>query len=152
MAIRKSLVCIVFITISLVIFFVFSHGGCTSLHYNVHDSSAKNRLIKIEGVYECTSQTYKGLTSIKKSGAIYYLNWKIGKQSYNGIGIRENNTLSSSWTNGKGIIGIAVYKIEPGPKLSGKYSFQPGNNILGTEILTFKDDLAPPHNVDSLKI
>jgi hypothetical protein len=150
MAIRKSLfrncsgIKRITISITVVILFVCSSIGCVSSFITMNSNPANNQLINIEGVYECTSKTYKGLTSITKLGEIYYLNWKIGKQSYRGVGIRENNILSASWTNGKGIIGIVVYKIESGPRLSGKYSFQPGKNIIGTEILTFKDSLTQP--------
>ena len=64
----------------------------------------------------------------------------------------EVRELSSSWTNGKGINGIVVYRIEPGPKLTGKYSASPGDGIIKTEILTLKNDFTPPTGDESIQI
>jgi hypothetical protein len=132
------------IYIAMIFFFILFYSGCATSLFSWDRHSTTMKPLTIEGIYECSNGTYKGLTSIKKYGETYRLRWKIGKQEYYGIGIRNGNLLSSSWTNGKGIIGIVVYKIEPGPKIEGKYSSLPGKNIIRTETLTFRKDLSPP--------
>jgi len=102
--------------------------------------------VVIEGVYECSSVDYKGLAIISRMGHVYQIRWQINKQIFYGIGIREDNILSSNWFDTKGTVGIVVYKIESGPILKGQYSIFPSDGTIKTEILTFKRGLIPSDN------
>jgi hypothetical protein len=135
-----------------IIFTAFFFAGC-ALQFSVGDEtrSPGPGLIKIEGVYECSSPDYLGLTKITRKDQAYHMEWQIKKQVYFGVGIRDGNILSSSFVNAKGAYGIVVYRILPGPKLVGKYTSFPGDGLIKTETLTLKGDFAPPDE-ESLQI
>lgn len=137
---------------ALIIFSVLFFTGCAFPLFEKDKDFTKNQFLKIEGIYECSNGIYKGITVIRRFKEIYHVHWQIGREVYSGVGIREGNMLSATWSNGKDINGIAVYKIESGPKLTGKYSATPGNGTMGREILTMKHELFQTPNDNSVKL
>lgn len=102
--------------------------------------ASEENLQDITGLYQCVGENYEGTVAISKVDEIYHLRWTFGDQTHVGVAIREGNLLASSWSTGRNP-GIVVYKIEPGPKLSGKYSDYPGDGRLRREWLTFMKPL-----------
>jgi hypothetical protein len=100
----------------------------------------------ISGYYTCRGQetggkTYSGVAVISKKGEVYVVQWMVGGGStFAGIGIRQGNTFSASWAiaGERGLVrGVNMYKIEPGPRLVGRWATLPGGGYLQTETLTF---------------
>lgn len=100
----------------------------------------------LTGYYTCKGQetggkTYSGVVVINKKNEIYVIQWNCAGSSFLGIGIRQGNVLAASWTipgDGKGVVrGVNMYKIEPGPRLVGRWASLPGNGYLQSERLTF---------------
>ena len=101
---------------------------------------------EITGYYTCKGQeaggkTYSGVAVITKKGDVYLVQWMIGTGStFSGLGIRQGNTLAVSWAipNERGLIrGVNLYRIEPGPRLNGRWATVPGPGVLQSETLTF---------------
>ena len=101
---------------------------------------------EISGYYTCKGQeaggkTYSGVAVITKKADVYIVQWVIGSGStFSGIGIRQGNTLAVSWAipNERGMIrGVNLYRIESGPRLSGRWATVPGPGVLQSETLTF---------------
>lgn len=113
----------------------------------------KHEKLKIEqgigdlsGYYACRGQegsgkNYTGITVITKRNDVYVIQWNCGGSSFVGIAIRQGNTLAASWTipgDAKGLVrGINMYRIEPGPRLVGRWATLPGKGALQSETLTF---------------
>lgn len=100
----------------------------------------------ISGYYDCRGQQsdgkkYNGVVIIRKMNEVYVVSWVIpGNPSFTGIGIRQNNRFAVSWAmlgEKKFIQGINFYKIEPGPRLAGRWTSLPGNGVLQWETLMF---------------
>ncbi len=101
----------------------------------------------ISGYYTCKGvehggKAYSGVAVITKKGEVYVIQWVVGSAStFTGIGIRQGNSFSASWaiTNDKGMVirGVNTYRIEPGPRLIGRWATLPGNGVLQNETLTF---------------
>lgn len=100
----------------------------------------------ISGYYICkgvenAGKTYSGVAVITKKGDVYIVQWVVGSAStFTGIGIRQGNSFSASWAmpGEKALIrGVNQYRIEPGPRLVGRWATLPGNGALQTETLTF---------------
>lgn len=102
---------------------------------------------EITGYYTCKGQemngkSYTGICVISKQKEVYIVNWVIGSGStFSGIGLRQGNNLAISWTlpNDRGgvIRGVNLYKIDPGPRLSGRWATMPGPGVMATETLSF---------------
>jgi hypothetical protein len=61
-----------------------------------------------------------------------------------GIGVRQGQSLSASWAmpGEKGLIrGVNMYRIEPGPRLVGRWATLPGPGVQQQETLTFLKNL-----------
>ncbi len=114
---------------------IFQFG--VSFSQDASNNKTTEDTIDIAGLYRCEGANYKGTVSIKKVGNSYKLKWKIGKQGYVGVALREGNILSSSWLAGRRNSGVIVYKIEKGPKLVGKFATYRGNGKTQKETLTF---------------
>ena len=106
----------------------------------------------ISGYYTCKGQEaggkqYSGIAVITRKADVYLVQWVIGSGStFVGIGIRQGQTLAASWSipNEKagGVIrGINMYKIEPGPRLVGRWTTLPGPGVQQSETLTFLKNL-----------
>jgi len=137
---------------AVLIAFTFFLTGCVLSHSFLGSEMMDMNSVVIEGLYECSGSNYKGLTVIRKKGDIYQINWQINQQSFYGIGIREDNILSSSWFDGKGTAGIVVYKIESGSILKGKYSVLSGDGTIKTETLRFKRGLISSDDASNNRI
>lgn len=107
---------------------------------------AKKHVGDITGYYSCEGEDsngkrYKGVAMIVKKNDIYVVSWTVGIGSnFVGIGIRKGENLAISWalTSKKGVIrGVNLYKIEPGPRLTGSWATLPGDGFLQHETLTF---------------
>jgi hypothetical protein len=104
----------------------------------------------LTGYYTCKGQetggkTYSGVAVITKRNDVYVVQWTVGGGSnFLGVGVRQGDTLSTSWAlaGDKGLVrGVNVYKVEPGPRLVGRWATLPGNGYLQTETLTFLKEL-----------
>lgn len=100
----------------------------------------------ISGYYICKGQetggkVYNGVAVITKKNEVYVVQWMVGGGStFTGVGVRQGNTFSASWAlaGERGLVrGINTYKIEPGPRLVGRWATLPGNGALQSETLTF---------------
>lgn len=106
----------------------------------------------LDGYYTCKGvelggKTYNGICVIARKNDIYVVQWMIGASStFSGIGIRQGNNLAVSWIipGDKGIVrGVNLYRIESGPRLTGRWATIPGPGILQSETLTFLKALDP---------
>jgi hypothetical protein len=80
-------------------------------------------------------KTYQGEVEITRKGDAYYFLWKIGAgDEYQGVGLLEGDVLSVSYFGGTS--SIAVYKVEKGPKLVGRWTFPEAKGKVYTETLT----------------
>jgi hypothetical protein len=100
----------------------------------------------LDGYYICRGKetggkSYTGIVAIAKRGDVYVLQWNCAGMNFVGIGMRQGDTLSASWTmpnDAKGVIrGVNMYRIEPGRKLVGRWATLPGNGRCNEETLTF---------------
>lgn len=102
---------------------------------------ADNETVEIEGRYKALSTAIgspdtMGEAEISRVGESFMVRYyNGGRVSYVGIGIRTGNILSVCWGN-RGEVGISVYHIEEGPKLTGHYSKLGGVGVLNREELT----------------
>jgi hypothetical protein len=100
----------------------------------------------ITGYYTCRGVdgkggSYTGIAVISKLKEVYVVQWTIGVGSaFIGLGIRQGETLAVSWAmpgDKAGVVrGINLYRIEPGPRLSGQWATLPGNGMINTETLS----------------
>jgi uncharacterized protein (TIGR03067 family) len=74
--------------------------------------------------------------TIEKRGDSYLLSYRnsSGGLIYVATGIRTGDSLATSWVS-SGQVGVSVYKIEKGPKLTGSYTPLAGVGLLTTETL-----------------
>jgi len=69
-----------------------------------------------QGVFDIVKGTqpgggnYSGQVSIEKKGDVYEMKWRIGKETYRGVGIRVGDTLIAGWTPGKDV-GVVFYSL-----------------------------------------
>jgi len=101
---------------------------------------------EITGYYVCKGQEaggkkYSGVAVISKKGDVYLVQWMIGSGStFSGIGIRQGSNLAVSWAipNERGMVrGVNLYRIDAGPRLSGRWATVPGPGVLQSETLTY---------------
>ena len=100
----------------------------------------------LSGFYTCKGKevggkNYSGVAIITKKNEIYVIQWMItGGSTFTGIAIRQGNTFTASWAipGERGTIrGVNLYRVETGPRLSGRWATLPGPGYLQTETLTF---------------
>jgi len=102
---------------------------------------SKGETIDITGKYKAEStslggQVLESVAVIERRGDAYLVTFtKDDKLIYAAMGIRQGDNLSLSWGN-RGQIGVSVYKIEPGPRLTGHYTTVGGAGMLMKEVLT----------------
>ena len=108
--------------------------------------AAVDDVAEITGYYICKGQeaagkTYSGVAVITKKGDVYLVQWMVGSGSgFSGIGLRQGNSLAVSWTlqSERGMVrGVNLYRIETGPRLTGRWATLPGPGVLQSETLTF---------------
>lgn len=96
--------------------------------------------VEIAGKYKSESAGGDGkkqvmAAEIEKRGDAYLVRWKVpGGVAYLGMGIRQGSTLSVAWVN-RGSIGLSVYQIDKGPRLTGVYTEVGGPGIVASETL-----------------
>jgi hypothetical protein len=94
----------------------------------------------ITGKYNCEGSNpggkmYRGIVEITKKGDTYLVRWNLsGGDSYQGVGLLEGKTLAVSFN--AGVIGLAVYRVEKGGKLVGRWTIGNGKGKVYTEKLT----------------
>lgn len=100
----------------------------------------------LDGYYTCKGmelggKTYNGICVIAKKNEVYLIQWMVGVGStFNGLGIRQGNNLAVSWAipGEKGLVrGVNLYRIEAGPRLTGRWATLPGPGVMQSETLTF---------------
>lgn len=97
--------------------------------------------VDIVGRYrsELTEATGKSVVTdarIERRGDGYLVTYTQGeKVLFVGTALRRGDQLSMGWVSA-GRVGVSVYKIEPGPKLTGEYTILGGIGLTGTEVLT----------------
>jgi hypothetical protein len=102
----------------------------------------------LSGYYICEGQegpdkSYKGIAVISKKGDVYLVQWIIGTGiNFHGVGIRNDTTLAASWAMPMGekgtlVRGVNMYRIEPGPRLVGRWATVPTDGAVRSETLTF---------------
>jgi len=101
----------------------------------------------LSGYYICEGQEgpdkkYKGIAVITKKGDMYLMQWVMGSVNFSGVAIRNDTTLAASWAmpvGDKGTIvrGVNMYRIEPGPRLVGRWAVSASDGTIRTETLTF---------------
>lgn len=88
----------------------------------------------ILGTNEGGGGEYQGSLSVKKRDDVYQFSWTSGDRTYDGVGVRTDNAVSVSFTegnDGKGC-GVVLYTIENGGQLVGKAGYW-GVNIAESE-------------------
>jgi len=96
--------------------------------------------IDITGKYKSESDGGEGKkqvmsAEVQKRGDAYLVRWTVpGGVAYIGSGIRQGSTLSVAWVN-RGSIGLSVYQIEKGPRLTGLYTEVGGPGLVAQEVL-----------------
>jgi hypothetical protein len=110
---------------------------------------AQAEVADLSGYYTCKGQeaggkAYSGICVLTKKNEVYLIQWVVGNGSnFNGIAIRQGNTLAASWSivSERGIVrGVNMYKVEStnnGAKLSGRWASVPGPGVQQTETLSF---------------
>jgi hypothetical protein len=101
------------IVLNIALIFLCTSGQSFAQNTTEHEVSTVS--VGIAGLYRCEGQSYKGTVSITKTGDTYLLKWKLGTKTHVGVVIRHEDMLASSWSMGRDISGIVVYKIEQGP-------------------------------------
>ena len=94
----------------------------------------------LAGTYRCEGMSpnghpYRTVVDISKDDQTYVVTWYSREGPAIGIGIVRNDTLSVSYFTGKDV-GIVVYRIEKGPKLTGQWSILGADGQLYPEVLT----------------
>lgn len=87
---------------------------------------ALNGTYEIVGTNAGNNSSYKGTLSIKKTGTVYSLTWKVGNTAYNGVGILDGNTLAVGWGFGNAF-GVVGYHIN-GNTAKGIWTMGGGNS------------------------
>lgn len=91
-----------------------------------------NGTFNITGTNAGTNTAYKGTLTIKKTGSVYSLYWKVANTSYNGVGILDGNILAVGWGFGQAF-GVVGYDVN-GDEATGTWAMGGGTST-GTENL-----------------
>lgn len=92
-----------------------------------------NGSYRVTGTNPGGSGGYNGTLSITPAGSVYRLAWRVGNDSYQGLGIKRGDKLVVGWST-EGSAGVVLYSIK-GSTLDGVWA-QPGSTALGSERLT----------------
>jgi hypothetical protein len=96
--------------------------------------------LDLAGRYNCEGVNpggtrYRALVQIDKDGQTYVVRW-VSRQPAVGIGIVHGDQLSVAYTSPKGGIGVIVYRIEKGLRLTGRWTLLGADGQLYGETLT----------------
>jgi hypothetical protein len=70
---------------------------------------------------DVSGAAYTGAVTIKKTGDAYAVEWTVGEDTFIGVGVLTDRTLSVAWANRRQV-GVMVYTVEKGGTLLGKWS------------------------------
>lgn len=74
--------------------------------------------------------------TVEKRGDSYMVTYRLDEKIlFIGTAIRKGDQLSMGWVSA-GQVGVSVYKIEAGPKLTGEYTILGGIGVTAKEVLT----------------
>ena len=98
----------------------------------------------LPGLYACKGTNpgggeYEGRVEIAVREDVYYMKWKVGEETYQGIALREGDVLSVAWGipgEGGTAVGVVSYKIEKGGTLIGRWTVLGGRNPVMKETLS----------------
>lgn len=80
---------------------------------------------------------YQATVQIAAVGQTYLVRWWVSQtEYYEGVGLRVGHLLSVAYQS-DGFTGLAVYQVQPGPRLDGRWSQLDGRGTVQTEVLTF---------------
>jgi hypothetical protein len=100
----------------------------------------------LSGYYTCKGtelggKSYSGVVVLAKKGDVYVVRWIVGAGTpFTGVGIRQGDTFAAGWAlqEERGLIrGVNMYRVEPGPRLIGRWASLPGPALPQNETLTF---------------
>lgn len=100
----------------------------------------------LSGYYTCKGlelggKSYSGVVVLSKKGDVYLVRWIVGAGApFTGVGIRQGDIFAAGWAlqEERGLVrGVNMYRIEPGPRLTGRWASLPGPAVPQTETLTF---------------
>ena len=97
--------------------------------------------LEIAGKYrselvEATGKLFVTEAVVERRGDAYLVTYTQGeKLLFVGTALRKGDRLSMCWVSA-GQAGVSVYKIQPGPKLTGEYTTLGGIGVTGKEVLT----------------
>jgi hypothetical protein len=97
---------------------------------------------KVEGTNPGTSSAYTGTLAFTRKGDVYDIVWKIGKDTFRGVGIRQDNVLVVGWGVSTEDLGVVAYKFDL-DNGKGKWAI-PGGTVLGIENLKRRQAGATP--------
>ena len=110
---------------------------------------AESEVADLSGYYTCKGQeaggkNYSGICVLTKKNEVYLIQWVVGNGSnFNGIALRQGNTLAASWSivSERGVIrGVNIYRIESinnVARMTGRWASVPGPGVQQQETLTF---------------
>lgn len=101
--------------------------------------SAQDKDIALDGVYRSEGVNpdgtkYRGTVEIAKDDQTYLVRWLARQVTSIGIGIVKGDVLAVSYYTGTNI-GVALYRIEKGPRLTGEWT------VLGADGLRYPETL-----------
>ncbi len=104
------------------------------------DSRALAQDIDLAGTYRCDGvspggKAYRSVVEIVKDDKTYVVRWLSREGPAVGIGIVRSDVLAVSYFTGRQV-GVVVYRIEKGPKLTGQWSLLGADGQLYPETLT----------------
>jgi hypothetical protein len=108
--------------------------GTATERLTLHGGAANNPVTLGEGLYRVTGRgangrKYQGVVSISKKADGYALDWKIGKDEYQGEGTLEGNLLSVNWGSSTPV----VYALAADGSLKGLWAAGAGEETLTPE-------------------
>ena len=96
----------------------------------------------ITGVYRADGRNpegrpYQATVQVAAVGQTYLVRWWVTPTEYHeGVGILVGHLLSVAYQTA-GQTGLAVYQVQPGPRLDGRWAQLDGRGTVQTELLTF---------------
>jgi hypothetical protein len=96
--------------------------------------------LDLAGRYNCEGLNpggtrYRAIVQIDKDGQTYVVRW-VSREPAIGIGIVHGDQLSVAYTTPRGGIGVIVYRIEKGLRLTGQWTLLGADGQLYRETLT----------------
>jgi hypothetical protein len=111
-------------------------GGLTVVAAPKPESSE----VDLSGIYDCNGvgpegDPYKGVVEIVRKDKTYWVQWTLSPQDINhGFGIIQGDMFAVTFFGGTA--GVALYKIEPGSRLVGRWTIVDSDGGTYPETLT----------------